>query len=112
MRGEALEMANGEVQLASVFLRHRRDCESLLAVMAERRNEAFLAESVERGTNRSAADAEPLGDDAFGEWAARRQLTPHDQLTQLLERVVRVVGFRSAWRRALARARRGPFPRF
>jgi hypothetical protein len=110
--GESLDVAYREVQLATILLRHRRDGQPLLAVLTQGRDEAFLAEPVKRTAHGRPTHAEPLGDDAFGERRTGRELTPDDQLAELLKRVVRVVGLDLARRRAPASARRGLFPRF
>jgi hypothetical protein len=61
--------------------------------MAERCDESLLTQTMQRASHRCAADAESLGNDALSEWGARRQLAPHDPLTQSLK-----CGCRSAYR--------------
>ena len=46
---------------------------------------------MQRAANGCSAHAETFGDDPFGEGRSRRQLTPDDELAELLKRVVAAV---------------------
>ena len=104
-------MADGQVELPTIVLSHRSDSKALFAVLAQGGDKSFLTKAMKRAAHGRSADTQTLGDDSLREWRAGWQLSPDYELSELLERVVRVVALSALGPRVLARAR-GLLPRF